>query len=52
MSGKELREQRLQAALRQNLKRRKVQMRERAKHTKESAEPHDSAGIVTDKDNR
>ena len=52
LSDKELREQRLQAALRENLKRRKAQARGRAKHHDERAEPHDSAGIVTDKDHR
>jgi hypothetical protein len=52
VSEKELRERRLQAALRENLKRRKAQARGRAKHHDESAEPHDSAGIVAEKDNR
>jgi hypothetical protein len=52
VSEKELREQRLQAALRENLKRRKAQMRGRAKDREHSAEPHDSAGIVAEKDNR
>jgi hypothetical protein len=42
------RERRLQAALRENLKRRKAQARGRA--GKERAEPHDSAGIIRDKD--
>ena len=45
---KERREQRLQAALRENLKRRKAQVRGRAE-TRESNEPHDSAGIAADK---
>ena len=45
---KSLREQRLQAALRENLKRRKAQARTRAE-TPDSAEPHDSAGIAADK---
>ena len=49
-SQKELREQRLQAALRENLKRRKAQMRGRAANGG-TAEPHDSAGIVPDKEN-
>ena len=49
VSEKELREQRLQAALRENLKRRKTQMRGRAAHGK-PPEPHDSAGIVRDKE--
>jgi hypothetical protein len=48
---KERRQQRLQAALRENLKRRKAQARIRAEH-RETAEPHDSAGIVSDKENR
>ncbi len=45
------REQRLQAALRENLKRRKRQARGRAQNGGEAAEPHDSAGIVPDKEN-
>jgi hypothetical protein len=45
-SEKELRDERLQAALRENLKRRKAQARGRA----EAAEPHDSAGFAADKD--
>ena len=49
-SEKERREQRLQAALRENLKRRKAQMRGRAANGG-TAEPHDSAGIVPDKEN-
>jgi hypothetical protein len=48
-SEKDLREQRLQAALRENLKRRKRQARGRAK--KGEAEPHDSAGFAADKEN-
>jgi hypothetical protein len=44
----EERERRLQAALRENLKRRKAQARGRAE--KEGPEPHDSAGIIADKD--
>jgi len=40
------REQRLRAALRENLKRRKAQARGRAQNSGETAEPHDSAGIV------
>ena len=43
-SEKTLREQRLQAALRENLKRRKAQARGRAELDRE----HDSAGIVTE----
>ena len=43
----ELREQRLQAALRENLKRRKAQARGRAEQGRE----HDSAGIAADKEN-
>ena len=46
-SEKALREQRLQAALRENLKRRKAQARDRDK----AAEPHDSAGIAAEKKN-
>ena len=54
MSGRkseaaEERKRRLQTALRENLKRRKAQARGRAE--KEDPEPHDSAGIVPDKDN-
>ena len=48
-SEKERRQQRLQAALRENLKRRKAQARGRAEPG-EAAEPHDSAGIVPDKE--
>jgi len=44
-SEKERRNERLQAALRENLKRRKVQERGRAE---KSEKPHDSAGIVTE----
>jgi hypothetical protein len=43
------RERRLQAALRENLKRRKAQARGRAEND-DSAEPHDSAGITGEKD--
>jgi hypothetical protein len=49
LTEKRQREQRLQAALRENLKRRKAQARGRAEEPK--AEPHDSAGIAPDKDN-
>ena len=49
-SEKALREQRLQAALRENLKRRKAQARGRAE-TKTTDTPHDSAGIGADKRN-
>jgi hypothetical protein len=52
-SEKELREQRLQAALRENLKRRKVQARGRAESEAQPdkpAKPHDSAGFAADKD--
>jgi hypothetical protein len=49
VSEKELREQRLQVALRENLKRRKAQARGRA-DARQTAEPHDSAGIVAEKD--
>jgi hypothetical protein len=44
-SEKALREERLEAALRENLKRRKAQARGRAEQGRE----HDSAGIGTDK---
>jgi len=43
------RERRLQAALRENLKRRKAQARGRAEKD-DSAEPHDSAGITGEKE--
>jgi hypothetical protein len=49
---KQRREQRLQAALRENLKRRKVQARQRAEIGGEPTGPHDSAGIAADKPNR
>jgi hypothetical protein len=49
VSEKDLREQRLQAALRENLKRRKAQARGRAEKD-DAAEPHDSAGITGEKD--
>ena len=48
-SEKTLREQRLQAALRENLKRRKAQARERAERREGAGKPHDSAGIDADK---
>jgi hypothetical protein len=48
---KERREARLQAALRENLKRRKAQARGRAETRDDSAETHDSAGIAGDKRN-
>jgi hypothetical protein len=48
-SEKDLRAQRLEAALRENLKRRKAQARSRAE--KPEAEPHDSAGFAADKEN-
>jgi hypothetical protein len=48
-SEKELREARLQAALRENLKRRKAQARGRAEIAEKPAEPHDSAGIAAEK---
>ncbi|MGZ5961171.1 MAG: hypothetical protein ACXWKS_03210 [Rhizomicrobium sp.] len=51
LTQKERREQRLQAALRENLKRRKAQARQRAEIGGERAEPHDSAGIAADKPN-
>ena len=43
------REQRLQAALRQNLKRRKAQARGRLEQREKPVEPHDSAAIGADK---
>ena len=46
-SEKALREQRLEAALRENLKRRKAQARGRAEQSEGA--PHDSAGIGADK---
>jgi hypothetical protein len=51
VTEKERREQRLQAALRENLKRRKRQARGRAESRGEAAEPHDSAGIAAEKEN-
>jgi len=48
-SEKALREQRLEAALRENLRRRKAQARGRAEPRERTGEPHDSAGIVADK---
>jgi len=51
LTQKERREQRLQAALRENLKRRKAQARRRAEIREQPAEPHDSAGIAADKPN-
>jgi hypothetical protein len=48
-SEKVLREQRLQAALRENLKRRKAQARGRAEQRDDAGAPHDSAGIGADK---
>ena len=50
-SQKELRETRLQAALRENLKRRKAQARGRSERQEDAGEPHDSAGIGADKRN-
>ena len=56
-SEKELREERLQAALRENLKRRKAQAQRRAETAREpaspqnAAEPHDSAGFAAEKEN-
>jgi hypothetical protein len=44
-SEKERRNERLQAALRENLKRRKAQARGR---TEKAEKPHDSAGIVAE----
>ena len=48
-SQKALREQRLRAALRENLKRRKAQARNRAEMQDRLAEPHDSARIGAEK---
>jgi hypothetical protein len=48
-SEKALREQRLQAALRENLRRRKAQARGRAETREAPGETHDSAGIGADK---
>ena len=48
---RERREQRLEAALRENLKRRKAQARSRAETRGGAAEPHDSAEIAADKQN-
>jgi hypothetical protein len=44
------RERRLQAALRENLKRRKAQARARSDRQEAGEAPHDSAGIPADKD--
>jgi hypothetical protein len=41
--------QRLSAALRENLKRRKAQAKGRAAAVEQGAEPHDSAGFGPDK---
>jgi hypothetical protein len=49
LTEKEQRERRLEAALRENLKRRKAQARGRAERPE--AEPHDSAGFAADKEN-
>ncbi len=46
-----VREHRLEAALRENLKRRKAQERGRAESLAGREEPHDSAGIAADKQN-
>jgi hypothetical protein len=43
-------EERLRAALRENLKRRKAQARGRALREDGERDPHDSAGIAGDKD--
>jgi hypothetical protein len=51
VTEQEMRERRLQAALRENLKRRKQQARGRADRRQKAAEPHDSAGIAADKEN-
>jgi hypothetical protein len=49
VTEKDMRERRLEAALRENLKRRKRQARGRADR-RQKAEPHDSAGIAADKE--
>jgi hypothetical protein len=49
VTEKDLRARRLEAALRENLQRRKRQRRERA--DKQDTEPHDSAGIIAEKEN-
>ena len=51
VTEKERREQRLQATLRENLKRRKAQARGRSENRSEAPEPHDSAGIAAEKEN-
>ena len=51
-SEKARREQRLEAALRENLKRRKAQARERAERRERAGQPHDSAGIGADKQDK
>ena len=48
-SGKQSRRDRLKHALRENLKRRKAQARERAEQRDGPREPHDSAGIGVEK---
>ena len=50
-SPKDARAARLEAALRQNLKRRKAQARARSQPRDEPSAPHDSAGIPAEKDN-
>ena len=47
--GDGTRADRLRAALRENLKRRKAQARERAERREGAGQPHDSAGIDADK---
>ena len=49
--GDAARAERLRAALRENLKRRKAQAHGRAGSRDKAAEPHDSAGIAADKEN-
>ena len=48
-SEKERRNERLQAALKENLKRRKAQARSRSETQERPGEPHDSAGIIAEK---
>ena len=50
-SEKTRREERLQAALRENLKRRKAQARGRAETREAPVESHESARIAADKEN-
>lgn len=51
-ANKERQQQRLRAALRENLKRRKAQARGRALRQEVKPQSHDSAGITGDKEGR